>query len=60
MEKTYEEDMLSVHTLAFALLCCRSEKEAFQILRHFTKTLPRKSYTPEPEDQSDGASKNWR
>ena len=59
-EENVNENLFAVRALAFALLECRSEKEALQVIKYFAKA---KSPVPAPakyDDQHDGAGAHWR
>ena len=60
MEITDDTTMLGVRALAFALLLCRSKAEALKVLRYFAMPKSPVPTSPEPDDQSDGASPHWR
>jgi hypothetical protein len=63
-EKKYEENvnasLFAVRALAFALLECRSEKEALQVIKYFARSKSPIPASPEPNDQHDGAGAHWR
>ena len=60
-EKKYEENvnanLFAVRALAFALLECRSEKEALLVLRYFADPESRKSTKAKRVRRTDGATK---
>jgi hypothetical protein len=47
-EENVNENLFAVRALAFALLQCRSEKEALQVIKYFAKAKSRKSPSAEP------------
>ena len=59
-EENVNENLFSVRALAYALLLCRSEKEALLVLRHFTKAKSPVTLVAEPDYNPDGVSPHWR
>lgn len=49
-------NLFAVRSLAFALLECRSEKEALLVINYFAKPKPRAIATPESVCGPDGFS----
>jgi hypothetical protein len=56
MKETNDEDMFSIHSLAFALLECRSEKEALLVFRYFADPESRKSTKAKRVRRANGAT----
>ena len=54
MEATDATTMHAVYSLAFALLFCRSEKEALLVIKYFAKAKSPVPAPPEPSNQPDG------
>jgi hypothetical protein len=56
-KENVDENLFGMRSLAFALLQCRSEKEALLVIKYFTdKTKPRISDPPKSCDQPDGVA----
>jgi hypothetical protein len=60
MKEINNAEMHSVYALAFALLECRSEKEALQVIKYFAKAKSPVSAPSERDDQHDGLGAHWR
>ena len=56
MKETKNENMFGVHALAFALLECRSEKEALLVFRYFADPESRKSTKAKRVRRANGAT----
>jgi len=58
-ENVNAKELFPIRALAFALLQCRSEKEALQVIKYFA-TKPSIPAPSERDDQQDGAGAHWR
>ena len=54
-EENVNANLFAVRALAFALLECRSEKEALQVLKYFARPKPSVPDPAKPDDRHDGA-----
>ena len=59
-EERVDENLFAVRALAFALLECRSEREALKVIKYFTDTKSLFPSAAEPMRRSDGAAENTR
>jgi hypothetical protein len=55
-KENVDENLFGMRSLAFALLQCRSEKEALLVIKYFAKPKPRVTAPPEHCSGPDGFS----